>query len=261
MKQPEFKFWPWGVLAASVPLMGVLGVFILFNNQPGANYEQNGILAGIIFFSAIASGNAYVLALATGDFGRSLLAMPVGALAAFVCVHALSQPLVMLVYVVITASIFTRFVYGIASSYAEGGAVTGTSICAGIIYGLVLFGLVKDNPFAVVAGYAGVCGCVGAAMATTFDRAAIVEGSLVGMEAGVLGMTVGGAAGGCTLFAVSMIGSSLFAGFWGVTVGTVCANIVFIKLAMLCTIRIEVEPEVESSKAEDVEKPQEERHI
>lgn len=82
MARPRFTWWPWRTLSLAVPLFSVAAAFSVALAEvelPERSSEQLAALVGLTIFGA---GNGLLLGAAIGDFGRSILAMLVGAAAA-----------------------------------------------------------------------------------------------------------------------------------------------------------------------------------
>ena len=86
-----FTWWPWKTLALAVPLMALASTLIFALND---RLPDDGALA--VFFSVIGAGNAYMLAMANGSLGRSMLAIPIGVAAGFLSVELFSSGMALL---------------------------------------------------------------------------------------------------------------------------------------------------------------------
>jgi len=88
MQEPRFSFFPWKMLAFTMPVIAAGSAMLAFR-QGKRQFEVISI-----FLAVLGAGNGYLLASAIGDLGRSLIAMIVGAAAGFLAVMAIQvQPL------------------------------------------------------------------------------------------------------------------------------------------------------------------------
>jgi len=107
-QEPEFRFFPWKALAFSMPALAALAA-ILARREGKDDFE---ILS--IAMAVLGAGNGYLLAAAIGDFGRSLLAIPVGAGAGFLFSAAIQiHPVCVLLFIIllmfVVKTIMTEF--------------------------------------------------------------------------------------------------------------------------------------------------------
>jgi hypothetical protein len=78
MNQITFSWWPWKVLALTVPVVAAgAGIFVASQR----NYDESQLV--IITLGVLSAGNAYILALANGRLSRLVLAVPLGAVTGF----------------------------------------------------------------------------------------------------------------------------------------------------------------------------------
>ena len=76
MAQPAFTWWPWRLIAISVPLIALAGGFLAVNTPQtsmGVMTREQKII--LIVLTLYGTGNAMLMGWAIGDFGRTLLAV------------------------------------------------------------------------------------------------------------------------------------------------------------------------------------------
>jgi hypothetical protein len=184
MKQPEFTFWPWKLMALAAPTMAIVASLLATRDSEPSTRD---VLT--VFFGVLAAGNAYVFAVATGDFGRSVLAIPIGALAGFVAVRIFSRP--------VTDALYLAFLLGYAMvslRKSPRGALAGCALMA-ILFSLFVFsasfaatGGGKQDGWCGVSCYPFVCACVTAAMPLEYKPGAIWEAFVAGTSAALYGL-------------------------------------------------------------------------
>jgi hypothetical protein len=77
MNKPKFAWWPFRSLALAVPVLAASLTF-------GCCASQNAPLHAMpLFFCLLGAGNGYLIGIALGDLGRSMIAIPLGALAGY----------------------------------------------------------------------------------------------------------------------------------------------------------------------------------
>lgn len=82
MAQPNFTWWPWRILALSVPWLAFAGAVAARLQFEVAGRPERDAQSLRVLLAVYASGNGLLLGAAIGDLGRSLLAMFVGTAAA-----------------------------------------------------------------------------------------------------------------------------------------------------------------------------------
>jgi hypothetical protein len=104
MAQPRFTLWPWGVLSLAVPAAAAIAGFELFAS--GVSTDQPPLeLSCLVALTIFGAGEGFLLGIAIGDLGRSIVAMLVGAAAAFLSVKLLGGRAVVLGPVLIVAAV------------------------------------------------------------------------------------------------------------------------------------------------------------
>jgi hypothetical protein len=251
MKQPAFTLWPWKALALTVPVMAFVAA--LFSTEHSRNAKD--VLT--VFFGVLAAGNAYVFAMAVGDFGRSVVAIPAGALAGFLAVRIFAYPIVNLV--------FLLFIIIYALLHILRGAQSAPLGC--IVSSVVFIGFSMVARTAGTGGeeawlcvwfsYPFTCACVTATMPleNTCDgvwRAAIagLSAALYGMLMGVVALVAGGVL--WAVFANAIAGrrtgpdSAIVPGILGV----LAANYFCVKHIFSGIHRVEIEKDKSKVKSE-----------
>ena len=83
-KQPKYTWWPWRAIAMAVPACAVgagaaVAAYETFDKQ-----DERMRMAVLTAMTIYGAGNGFLLGAAIGDFGRSILAMLAGAMAALI---------------------------------------------------------------------------------------------------------------------------------------------------------------------------------
>lgn len=78
MAQPNFTWWPWRILALSVPWVAFAGALAAWQQEEFARRIERDEQTLRVLLALYAGGNGLLLGAAIGDLGRSLLAMFVG---------------------------------------------------------------------------------------------------------------------------------------------------------------------------------------
>jgi len=184
VNQPKFTFWPWGTLAAAVPIMA-FGCSVIAASQKGVNPEES----LIVFFSVLAAGNGYLFAMAVGDFGRSIVAMPAGAIAGFIAVKIFAFPILTMLF------LFPLIVIALFSLTLQQRIVSGCLVMLALgISTLVIATVIaaKANPaFATVCAYPFTCGAITATMPLKSDLEGYWQAWYAGTRAALFGMAPG----------------------------------------------------------------------
>ena len=188
MSQPEYTWWPWRFLALSVPVLALGGAALAANE----NHPKDEVLA--IFFSVIAAANGYLFAMAVGDFGRSIAAIPIGALSGYAAVYIFGHPMpnaafVAILFVIAGYSFSARLMKmlpGCLSMLFLGGAFFA------FMGGALNHNRASEPEMAVFCSYPFVCGCVAASMPVENSIGAIFDAWLAGIRASLNGMVMGG---------------------------------------------------------------------
>lgn len=165
VRHPQFTWWPYRTLALAIPLLAFgAAVGAAVNTTKQGNDQILEIL--IVFFAVMGAGTAYLFAMAIGDLGKSVLAVPAGSIAGFVAVHIFSHPVVSLIYLV---------VLGFLTIHAMLNGIYRTRVgCGGLIL-LFIGGCAVasarrsfEPSVSAVCAYPFICGVVAAFM--PYDR-------------------------------------------------------------------------------------------
>jgi hypothetical protein len=81
LDKPKFTWWPLKALALAVPVLSAALSFACSANSPHQPIP--------LFFCLLGAGNGYLIGIAIGDLGRSMIAIPLGALAGYFLSFAL----------------------------------------------------------------------------------------------------------------------------------------------------------------------------
>jgi hypothetical protein len=194
--QPHFTFWPWQLMALAVPAMAVGGVVVAYFSKASATEGM------IIFQAVLAAGNGYLFAMAVGDLGRSVIAIPAGGIAGAAAVALFQWPLAILAYVVVLGCLvlMDRASHPVLGCLSIGGLII-FALAAGECFrhsnATPLFGMVCAYPFA--------CGAVTATMPVDNTLARVLDAWRVGTRAALYGLLAGFA----VLLVVYMFGGVL----------------------------------------------------
>jgi hypothetical protein len=98
MSQPTFTLWPWKIISFCIPIVACIcaWLFHLESQVPAWTH--------IVFWSSWSAGNAYMLAVATGNFGRSTIAIPFGAFVGAISMVLLNESIILRVYLIFLAA-------------------------------------------------------------------------------------------------------------------------------------------------------------
>jgi len=187
LSQPEYTWWPWRFLALSVPVLALGGAALAaYENHP-----KDEVLA--IFFSVVAAANGYLFAMAIGDFGRSIAAIPIGAVSGYAAVFIFNNPLPSALF---CAVLF--FIVGYSMTERMMKVLPGCLsmiVLAGAVFSFIggtMTHARSEPEFAVFCSYPFVCGCVAASMPVENEMGAIIDAWLAGIRASLNGMIFGG---------------------------------------------------------------------
>lgn len=160
--QPKFTWWPYRTLALLVPILAAAASYLAFLFSEAPRNSQKELAAYTVFFAIMGAGNAYLFAIAIGDFGRSVWAVPVGAIAGFVAVRIFGYPFANGLYAAMLAMVATYAMVVGAYSFLFG-------ITATILLGLPALGAFAahqrfDPVWTLFCGYPFICGVIAASM-------------------------------------------------------------------------------------------------
>lgn len=190
MSQPAYTWWPWRFLALSAPILALGGAALAASeHRPRAE-----VLA--VFFSVLAAANGYLFAMAVGDFGRSITAIPIGAAAGYAAVFLFSYPLPNAIFITILLVIA-----GLSMGARLMKMLSGCVIIVFLSIALLSFIGVAVNrhataepEIAIICSYPFVCGCVASSMPIENSLRAVIDAWLAGIRASLHGMAMGGLA-------------------------------------------------------------------
>jgi hypothetical protein len=183
--RPKFTWWPYRTVALLVPALAAVASYLAYAHSEAGSESEKELAGFTVFFAIIGAGNAYLFAIAIGDFGKSVLAVPVGAIAGFAAVHVLGFS---------TASSIYGGMLLLTATY--GMAVGAFSFLAGLVLVVLLtlsvlglyFGRHSFNAeVAQFFGYPFICGMVAASM--PYERS--IEGRLLAWMTGSLSAMYG----------------------------------------------------------------------
>jgi|GEM_PF-4003870 len=179
MADANFTWWPWRIMALALPVLA--GGSALMSMSQG----RKPVESIQIFFVVIAAGNAYLFATAIGDFGKSMIAIPVGAASAMAGVHLFAYPLANTVFLIVMGSLMFIQAYRRDAL----GLVSGSVL---ILVGF-LFGAIRrpEPELCIVCTYPFVCGCVTGSMPIESTPSEIASACAAGFLASLRGMLWG----------------------------------------------------------------------
>lgn len=206
MKRTEFRLWPWGMLALASGAAAVVAAYALAGSSaqnPRSRPDEAWRIAAITF-SVLAAGNGYLLAIGTGDFGRSLLALPLSAAIGFLTVSMLRLPYMAgICAILLLMFMVDNFILWI-SGESFGARVLLGCTALGVILMVIGFnmggtntnGSSMDNPpgFSLVLSYPIVMALITASMPVDWTLDDMFGALLTGTRAGLYGLLIGAAA-------------------------------------------------------------------
>jgi hypothetical protein len=184
-QRPAFTLWPWKVIALAVPAMALAAAVFAAATHSSAPKD---VLT--VFFLVLAAGNAYVFAMAIGDFGRSVLAIPLGALSGYLAVRIFWYPIVDIVYLAVLAIYAALLFRGDGRGSAMGCALVGFLFLA-FLAAASRAAQEDVSLICALSSYPFVCSCVTAAMPLENTPAAVWRAGLAGVNAALHGLLLG----------------------------------------------------------------------
>ncbi|MGD0090554.1 MAG: hypothetical protein ABSE73_11595 [Planctomycetota bacterium] len=181
MKQPQFTLWPWGTLAVAVPAMALVTAFI------AAQQSQQLEDVFTVFFGVLAAANAYLFAMGIGDFGRSIIAIPCGAVAGFLAVRIFAYAPVSVLFLLLVGFYMARLGPGKIALGCFAGFLALLTLAAATGSG-------GGGGAAVLCGlcaYPFTCACVAATMPLENTSEGVAAAATVGLSAALRGMMFG----------------------------------------------------------------------
>jgi hypothetical protein len=186
VKNVPFTLWPWKMFAVLVPLLAT-GAGVAVALEPGCDKQ----LVAPAVLGLLGSGNAYIIAVASGNLGRTMLAIPVGVTAGFLPLVILEQPVALILYV------------GFVAIWGLGSLIERTKSCLGCLalpFVVFMFGIVlvvsgahasadgAQRVLAIPLCYPFECACIAACMITGTRYKGAVEGFCDSIGASVRGL-------------------------------------------------------------------------
>jgi len=183
MSQPTFTLWPWKILSMLVPVMALVAAGV------AEKYEAPKEDSFAIFFSVIAAGNAYLFAMAIGDFGRSVVAIPIGAVAGWIAVLVFSYGPPSILFIALMAVVMLL-------SVVSRSAAAGHGCLALVMLFFLALGAIEapgrgDPALSMLAGYPFVCAVVAGCMPLQRDFLGVCQAGIAGARAALHGMVAG----------------------------------------------------------------------
>ena len=205
MQQPQFKRWPWGVLAMAAPAVAGFAALVYTLNDPTSQHlpaDERIWMAGTVFFGILGAANGYLIGIAIGDLGRSVVALPLGASMALAATFGLRYHLVAIAVIILFVSIMLnsvinglRILSGCATSMLL--MVVFMTIVASEEEGSRLPNLLLTYPL--------ICSVVTASMPLERTVDGLVGAFLVGARASLFGMLPGVLAASLALSVYSVV--------------------------------------------------------
>ena len=161
-------------------------------NDPSSSAQADERIwrAAAAFFGIIGAGNGYLIAIAIGDFGRSVYALPLGALVGFLAVRGLHSPIFAGIAVLIYGLIvFNSMVNGVR-------VLTGCSVTG--MLGLLLMTIIVNNissdeshPEHLIICYPIICSMITASMPLDRSLEGVGGAFMVGARSSLHSMVAG----------------------------------------------------------------------
>lgn len=216
MRSPEFKLFPWGVLALAMPAIASVAA-LGYDRSPNVNHE----LMSSILLSTLAAGNAYILAIAGGRLGNAVLSIPIGAIVGFLAVPALSFQPLFIIYLGVAGmgcvGLMLEYLmnYGAESTMTTWLMLMASSACVALIALFCVMlggnGLPATSPFAAPICFPVVMSCIGAAMVVRSLASGAPDGFMTGFRASAAGMLRAALVGFPLLALFNAFSASVFA--------------------------------------------------
>ena len=190
MQQPKFSRWPWGALAVGAPLVAGVAAAFHFQNELALPIPPDERLwrSGGVFFGVLGAANGYLIGIAIGDLGRSVLAVPLGAAMAYGATQLLHNQIGAVVVIV---------GFGIIMLNAISNGVKILSGCAVTMLLMVVLmtvvahdGAASTNTHLIMV-YPLVCSVITASMPLDPSLLGVFGAFLVGARASLYGMIAG----------------------------------------------------------------------
>jgi len=212
VKRPEFSWWPYRAVALSVPVLA-LGAAVgstFASNRVG---DEQTLEVMTIFFAVLGAGNAYLFAIAIGDLGKTVLAVPAGGFAGFLAVQIFGHPPATVIYLVLL---------GILTIHAMLNGIFRALVGCGGLFLMFIGGCVAVNirnafepGLCVICSYPFVCGAVAAFMPYERSMGGIRSAWLAGTLNAAYGMILSAGIGATFFVIVGFAGGLIFRGSVG----------------------------------------------
>jgi hypothetical protein len=185
---PEFTWWPYRTLAILIPLIAAGAASMAAELEHNFTSEEYTLRIITVFYAILGAGNAYLFAMAIGDFGKSVFAIPVGAFAGMLAVQILSYGFGAGIYIAFLLLTVIRSLTVGTTRPVVGCFLIGALVLGG--FG-ISFNLANHSPFfSALLGYPFVCGAVAACMPCDWTRAGVYSALLAGTLNAVQGMAM-----------------------------------------------------------------------
>ena len=249
MQQPKFTRWPWGVLAMLAPAVAALAAVLHYYNElPIAALTADERLwrSGSVFFGVLGAANGYLIGIAIGDLGRSVLAVPLGAVMAIGATQILLNQV---------GTVAVIIIFGVILLNAVSNGVKILSGCAAtMLLMIILMAVVaresntgNSNQAHLILAYPLICSIITALMPLERTVEGFVGAFVVGARSSLYGM-IAGVIAAClsmSLFKIldtivpGGIASGIFgAGTCSVVVGAIASNVYCMKLLFDAVYRV-----------------------
>lgn len=158
-----------------------------------------------VFFSVLGAGNAYLFAIAIGDLGKTVLAVPAGGFAGFLAVQIFSHPPATVIYLILL---------GFLTIHAMLNGIFRTLVGCGGLFLMFIGGCVAVNinkafepGTSVICSYPFVCGAVAACMPYERTFGGVRSAWLAGTLNAAYGMILSAGIGATFLVVVGLSGT------------------------------------------------------
>jgi len=212
VNRPKFSWWPYRTVALAVPVlaMGAAVGAAVASTRVG---DAQTLEVMTIFFAVLGAGNAYLFAIAIGDLGKTVLAVPAGGFAGFLAVQIFGHPPVTIIYLILL---------GILTVYAILSGIYRTLVGCGGLFLIFIGGCVAVNirnvfepGLCVICSYPFVCGAVAAFMPYERTISGVRSAWLAGTLNAAYGMILAAGIGATFSVVVGFAGGLIFRGSVG----------------------------------------------
>ncbi len=191
MQQPKFSRWPWGALAVGAPIVAGVAAAAHYQGELARPFPADERIwrSGGVFFGVLGAANGYLIGIAIGDLGRSVLAVPLGAAMAYGATQLLQNQIGAAVVIIL---------FGIIMLNAISNGVKILSGCAVTMLLMVILMtvVVQDSTTGgrsahLVVAYPLICSVITASMPLELSLLGVFGAFLVGARASLYGMIAG----------------------------------------------------------------------